>query len=91
MSGEGAGVERAWGLGNVGRGLLRGAAWGLASQPIPWLRWWIAGPGHQSLRGQWHECLHAFVVFSVAMATIELMRIHRRGMPRRGRAGQGAG
>jgi hypothetical protein len=54
------------------------------------LRWWIAAPHHQSLRAQWHECLHAFVVISLVMATIVLLRTRRRGMPPKRGVGEGA-
>lgn len=62
----------------VGRGLLKGAAIGLLAQPIPWLRWWVEGPHHQSLRMQWHEGLMAFVVLTLAMAAYEVRRIRKR-------------
>lgn len=62
----------------VGRGLLKGAAVGLLAQPIPWLRWWIEAPHHQSLRLQWHESLMVFVVLSLGMAAFEVRRIRKR-------------
>lgn len=79
-----------WERRSVGRALLRGVAWGLATQPVPWLRWWIAAPHHQSLRGQWYECLNAFVVITLAMATMGILRLRKHGKPRKGGIGQGA-